>query len=96
MSSIFSDDGYWDRVRELIIKSEDERIFQQTKDEGKIEPAVLICNKENKFKLLDAFHDANVYPHISVFCTELCGDSIYMVTDKELAQRIRDAVRWKG
>ena len=80
-----SDDSFWDEVRYKMEQAEEERVFKQIKAEKKIEPVVLICNRENKFKILNM----DLPVPVCVLGTDACDDVIYMVTDKELAENIR-------
>ena len=73
----------FDAISEAVQKAEDARKFKELKDTKAIEDAVLICNRDNKFKLKSAF------PNLCILGTDACDDKVYMVLDKEIAENIR-------
>ena len=77
----------YEEILDAVAKMEEIRVFEKKREEESIRNAVLICNRENKFKINQAI------PDLCVYGTDICDDNIYMVIDKELAENIRRAVR---
>ena len=74
---------YWDEVCKGVAEMEDKRVYNEMLMKRQMmTPAVLICNRENKFKL------KSLFPNLCIFGTDLCDDKIYMVTDKLIAESI--------
>ena len=76
-----------DDISKAIQKMEDLRQFEKLREEEAIINAVLICNRENQFKIRQAI------PELCVLATDFCDDKVYMVTDKELAKYIRESIK---
>lgn len=76
-----------DDISAAIQKMEDLRRFEELRIQEAIRNAVLICNRENKFKLKQAI------PELCVLETDFCDNKIYMITDKELAENVRGMIR---
>ena len=76
-----------DEIDEYVNKMTDELLWQEMKDKQQVESAVIICNRENKIKLKSAM------PNLCVFGTDLCDEKIYMVTDRTIANNIRENLR---
>lgn len=75
----------YDDIFEAIQKMEEYRRLERTKEV--IRRAVIICNRENKYKIKQAI------PELCVWGTDMCDDNVYMVTDKELAENIRRGIK---
>ena len=69
---------------------EDKRIYNEMLEKEQIESAVLICNRENELKLKD------IFPNLCILGTNLCDEKVYMVTDKRIAENIRDMMKWEN
>lgn len=80
----------WDEVCKAVAEMEDKRIYNEMLEKEQIESAVLICNRENKFKL------KSIFPNLCVLGTDLCDEKIYMVTDKKIAENIKDMLKWEN
>ena len=76
-----------DDILEAMQKLEDMRRFEELRTQEAIRKAVLICNRENKFKIKQAI------PELCVLGTDVCDDKVYMIMDKELAENIRRTVK---
>lgn len=79
-----------DEISKAISEMEDRRIFNEMLEREQIETAVIICNRENKFKL------KGVCPNLCILGTDKCDEKIYMVTDKKIADNIRDMLKWEN
>ena len=78
---------YWDEVCRSVAEMEDKRVYNEMLMKEQMTPAVLICNRENKYKL------KSLFPNLCIFGTDLCDDKIYMVTDKLIAESIKDGLK---
>jgi len=76
-----------DDIIEAVNRAKEIERFQELKEKQMIQDVVLICNRENKYKINCAI------PDICIFGTDACDDKVYMVTDKELAENIRKVVK---
>ena len=76
-----------DDIIEAVNRAEEIKRFQELKEKQMIKDVVLICNRENKYKINCAI------PDICILGTDVCDDKIYMVMDKELAENIRRVVK---
>ena len=76
-----------DDICAAIQKMEDLRRYEELRTQEAIRNAVIVCNRENKWKLKQAI------PELCVLGTDVCDDKIYMVTDKELAENIRRGIK---
>lgn len=77
-------DGVLERIVREMAKAEEERRFNEWKSDGTLTKAVLVCNRENKFKLKSAM------PELCIVGHDLCGDDeVFMITDKDLAENVR-------
>lgn len=76
-----------DDISAAIQKMEDLRRFEELRTQEAIRNAVIVCNRENKWKLKQAI------PELCVLGTDVCDEKIYMVTDKELAENIRRMIK---
>lgn len=73
-----------EKIAREIAKAEDERRFNEWKSDGTLTKAVLVCNRENKFKL------KSVMPELCIVGLDLCGDDeVFMMTDKDMAENAR-------
>lgn len=77
-------------IRKSIMEDEDKRIYNEMLMKGQIEAAVIICNRENKYKL------KSLFPGLCVLGTDLCDEKLYMVTDKTIAENIRENLKWEN
>ena len=77
----------YDDILEAVQKMEDLRKFEELRKAEAIRNAVIICNRENKYKIKQAI------PDLCVLGTDVCDDKVYMVTNKELAENIRQNLR---
>lgn len=77
----------YEDILEAVRKAEDFKRFEEMRTAEAIRSAVIICNRENKFKLKQAI------PELCVLGTDACDDKVYMVADKELAERIREGLK---
>lgn len=80
----------WDEVCKAVAEMEDKRIYNEMLMKEQIEAAVIICNRENKHRLKALF------PNLCVLGTDHCDDKIYMVTDKTIAENIRESLKWEN
>ena len=71
-------------------EKESKRIYNEMLMKEQIAKVVIICNRENKFKL------KSVFPNLCVLGTDLCDEKIYMVTDREIADNIREELKWEN
>jgi len=76
-------------ISKAIAEMEDKRIYNEMLLKEQIETAVIVCNSENKHKL------KSIFPKLCVLGTNLCDDKIYMVTDKTIADNIRELLKWE-
>lgn len=74
----------FDEYSKAILEMEDNRLYKEMLEKEQIERAVLICNRENKFEL------KGVCPNLCILGTDLCDDKVYMVTDRTIADNIRE------
>ena len=77
----------WDEVCKAVAEMEDARVYNEMLMKEQIERAVIICNRENKHKL------KSVFPDLCILGTDHCDDKIYMVTDKTIAENIREMLK---
>lgn len=77
----------YEDILEAVQKMEDFRRFEEMRTKEVIRRAVIICNRENKYKIKQAI------PELCVLGTDVCDDKVYMVTDKELAENIRRGIK---
>lgn len=77
-------------IRKSIMEDESKRIYNEMLMKEQIETAVIICNRENKHRL------KGLFPNLCVLGTDLCDDKIYMVTDKTIAENIRENLKWES
>ena len=83
-----SADKFMDEVAKFYIEQENKRVFEELRSAKRITEAVLICNKENAYKIKGRL------PNVYILVTELCDkDKIYMVTDEILADNIKANMR---
>ena len=78
-----------ERIKEYL-ENENKRLFNEMLEKEQIEPAVVICNRENKFKL------KGVCPNLCILGTDICDNKIYMVIDKTIAENIRECLKWEN
>lgn len=95
MSTTFDDfNNFIDVFNEICRKKRietEQRIFNEMKYNQQIVSPVLICNRETKHTI------ERVLPNMFyILATDLCEkDKAYMVTDKELADNIRNWIDMK-
>lgn len=80
----------WDEVCKAVAEMEDKRRYNEMLMKEQIEAAVIICNRENKHRL------KGLFPNLCVLGTDHCDDKIYMVTDKTIADNIRESLKWEN
>lgn len=78
-----------DEISKWVIENENKEAYNKMLENGQIESAVLICNRENKFRL------KGVCPNLCILGTDLCDDKVYMVTDRTIADNIREMLKWE-
>ena len=84
LSMNYEHDGVFERIVREMAKAEEERRFNEWKSDGTLTKAVLVCNRENKFKLKCAM------PELCIVGHDLCGDDeVFMITDKDMAENAR-------
>ena len=77
------------KIYEEMSKAEDERIFNEMKDKGQIDKPVLICSRKIKYQI-----ESMLPNKFCMLATDLCeDDKVYMVTDKRVADNIRNIVK---
>lgn len=83
---------FWDNdaISKKFAEAESKRIYNEMLEKEQIESAVIFCNRENKFKL------KSIFPNLCVLGTDLCDGKIYMVTDKKIAENIKDMLKWEN
>ena len=92
MSSNISDDAFMNEVTKFILESEEKRVFEELKEKSKIVKPVLICSKKIKYLLNVMFPN-----YFCILATNVCeADKVYMVTDNELADNIRESLKWES
>ena len=79
-----------EEVYKAVAEMENKRIYNEMLMKEQIETAVIICNRENKHRLKELF------PNLCVLGTNHCDDKIYMVTDKTIADNIRESLKWEN
>ena len=80
----------WDMICKEQAKAQDRLLFEEMKNNKQIESPVLICNREMKYMIERALPKM-----FCILATDLCEkDKVYMVTDKELANNIRQNLNW--
>lgn len=77
-------------IRKSIMEDEDKRIYNEMLMKEQIETAVIVCNRENKHRL------KGLFPNLCVLGTDHCDDKIYMITDKTIADNIRESLKWEN
>ena len=77
----------WDEMCKMIAENANRQAYMEALEQEKIQSAVLVCNRENKYKLL------SVIPTLCILGTDLCDDKIYMITDKEMADNARKIIK---
>ena len=80
----------WEEICKAAAEMEDKRIYNEMLMKEQMETAVIICNRENKHKL------KSMFPSLCVLGTDHCDEKIYMVTDKEIAENIRECLKWEA
>ena len=84
--NIWANVEIYDKICKEVSKMADEQAFKEALAQEKLKDVVLVCNRENKHKLLLAI------PTLCILGTDLCDDQIYMVTDKDMADNIRNTL----
>lgn len=75
-----------DKICEELARMEEERTFQEMKLKKQIEEAVFICSRHMKYVIQTALPQYDFY----ILAIDVCeDDKLYMITDKELANNIR-------
>ena len=79
----------WDMICKEQAKAQDKLLFDEMKANYQISEPVLICNRETK-RLIE-----NELPNrFCILATDLCGDKVFMITDKIIAENIRQNLRY--
>lgn len=87
MNDYFGD--MWDKICEEMVKAEEERIFNEMKDKDQIDKPVLICSRKIKHQI-----ESMLPNKFCMLATDLCeDDKVYMVTDKRVADNIRNMLK---
>jgi hypothetical protein len=87
--------NWWDDILENMREENDKRIFQDAKDQFKIDEAILIAHPKYKDILSDALYQ--ITGRIDVVWSSVCEeDKLYMITDKETIKNIREYWKWSG
>ena len=81
----------YDEMCKEVAKMMDKIAFDEARNSGKVVEPVLICNRGNKFMLHQIFRGMD----LCIYGTDLCDNKIYMVTDKELAENIREGLKYE-
>ena len=74
-------------LKEALENTERE-LYNEMLVKEQMQEAVLVCNFDNKSKLKQIFPDA------CILGTKCCDDKIYMITDKDLIERLRHYLRY--
>lgn len=79
-----------------VMELEEQKKFQELKDKGIIVDAVLICNPKHKGVLNGALHEMGIkkIPIVWENCVE--DDKLYMVTDKDLVEHIKQSIHFEA
>ena len=77
------------------LEIEEKRKIQELKEQGIIVDAVLLCNPKHKKVLSDALHEIGIKKIPIVWEKYIEDDKIYMVTDKDLVDNIKDAIHFE-
>ena len=78
------------RLYEQQMQLNEKIAFESAKENGQITEPVLICNKEIKHQL-----ESLLPNRFCILAADVCEkDKIYMVTDKEAINNIRQWLRW--
>lgn len=83
----------WQDIAEAVARQKqlerERELLAQMRFEEKIREVVIVCSPANKYKLKEAI------PSLFVVGSSACeDDKCYMVTDKELAEQLKKAVKW--
>lgn len=85
----------WDDIIKKMQKENEKQIFQDAKDQGRIDEAILIAHPKYKDILSDALYQ--ITGRIDVVWSSVCEeDELYMITDKETIKNIRENWKWRG
>ena len=83
-------DDIWDMICKEQAKEQDRLRFEEMKVNRQIDSPVLICNRETRRMIEKAL--PNMF---CILATDLCEkDKVYMVTDKAIADNIRQSLNW--
>lgn len=86
---------WFDNILEKMREENDKRIYQDVKDQGRIDEAILIAHPKHKDILGDALYQ--ITGRIDVVWSSVCEeDKLYMITDKETIKNIREYWKWSG
>ena len=79
----------WDMICKEQAKAQDRLLFEEMKEKGQITEPVLICNREIRYQI------ESVFPNrFCILASDLCDDKVYMVTDRAIADNIRQNLKW--
>lgn len=83
-------------ITNRLVELEEQKKIQELKDAGFIVDAVLICNPKHKGVLYGALHEMGIkkIPIVWEKCVE--DDKLYMVTDKDLVENIKQSIHFEA
>ena len=85
----------FDKMLSQMNKNIEEKIFQDVKDQGRIDEVILIANPKHEGILSDALYQ--ITGRIDVLWSSVCEeDKLYMITDKKVIKNIRENWKWRG
>lgn len=88
-------DDKFDKILSQMSKNIEQKIFQDVKDQDKIDEVILIANLKHKGILADALYQ--ITGRVDVVWSSVCEeDKLYMITDKEVIKNIRENWKWRG
>ena len=80
----------WDMICKEQAKAHDKLLFDELKNKQQMVEPVLICSRKIKQQI-----ESKLPNMFCILATDLCGDDkAYMVTDKEMADNVRQNLNW--